>query len=317
MPFSEKLQANEVLVIDGALATELEARGCDLNQSLWSAVALDRHPALIRDVHRAYLTAGADCITTASYQASVPGFRAAGYDVPRSEELYRQSIRLAYETRAEFCRERQLDVDGVDAPLVATSIGPYGAYLADGSEYRGNYPVSAAELAEFHGERIALALDELKAHTDQPLLAFETIPSLEEARTLIAALAAHPGAQAWLSFSCGSPRTVCEGQSIAECLLALEAADGIVAVGANCVAPELVVDLAGQFAASGQAVIAYPNAGGSYDASTRQWSTDGSEVPGPMAFDAWSDAGARVLGGCCRTTPAWVAALVAWRGQRR
>ena len=184
MRFTDKLAAHDVLVLDGALATELEKRGCDLNQGLWSAAILDQHPDLIRDVHRAYLVTGADCITSASYQASMPGFHAAGFTQQKSEALYRQSLRLAYAARNAFCQERGIASDSLDAPLVAISIGPYGAFLADGSEYRGRYQISDDELARFHEDRIALALDELQQHTDQPLLAFETIPSLPEALVL-------------------------------------------------------------------------------------------------------------------------------------
>ena len=317
MRFNDKLAADGVLILDGALATELEKRGCNLNHSLWSAVVLDQHPDLIGDVHRAYLEAGADCITTASYQASIPGFRAAGFTHEKSEELYRQSIRLAYAARNSFCQERGIAPDSLEAPLVAISIGPYGAFLADGSEYRGRYQASNDELARFHEDRIELAVDELQQHTDQPLLAFETIPSLPEALTLLKTLALHPSTEAWLSFSCATRSETCEGQAISQCMSALDAGNQLVATGVNCTRPELLNELIPQFAVSNKPVIAYPNAGGVYDPHSKEWQ-EGDELSYTAhTFDQWASAGATVLGGCCRSSPEWISDLVAWRDKRR
>ena len=316
MRFTDKLAASGILILDGGLATELEVRGCDLNQSLWSAAVLDQSPQVIREVHRSYLEAGADCIATASYQASVPGFRAAGFDTRTGEALYRRSIRLAYEARDAFCKAQRIAADSLEAPLVAASIGPYGAYLADGSEYRGGYAVRPDELADFHAERIQLAVDELRSHTDHPLLAFETIPSLPEGLILAEILGRHSGVEAWLSFSCPTASATSEGQPIAECVAAVEECRGIVALGVNCTRPELLAELVTQFAAGSRPVVAYPNAGGSYDAARKEWSTDGEAIPAASVFGDWVDAGARVLGGCCRSTPEWIAALVRFRAAR-
>ena len=316
MRFTDKLAANDILVLDGALATELEKRGCDLNQSLWSAATLAQHPGMIRDVHRAYLEAGADCITSASYQASIPGFHAAGFTQQKSEELYRDSIRLAYAARDAFCQQRGVASDSLDAPLVAVSIGPFGAFLADGSEYRGRYQVADDAIQSFHEDRIALAMDELLQHTDQPLLAFETIPSLSEALALLKILSLHPRAEAWLSFSCATRSETCEGQAISQCMSELDVGDALLAVGVNCTGPELLSDLIPHFAASDRPVIAYPNAGGVYDPVTKAWQEGGLLSNSGHAFDQWVHAGAVVLGGCCRTSPEWISELVRWRAAR-
>lgn len=315
MNFEDKIAAMGILVLDGGLASELERRGCNLDSKLWSAAILDRQPDAIRDVHRAYLDAGADCIASSSYQASVPGFRAAGFAIDKSEALYRLSIRLPYEARDAFCTARGIATDSLRAPLVATSIGPYGAYLADGSEYRGNYQVSSDELRRFHAERLALAIDELKQLTDHPLLAFETIPSLHEALLLTELLADHPDVQAWISFSCATPDATSEGQPIAECLSALDDA-GLAAIGVNCSAPDLMPAAIRGFAAGNTAVIAYPNSGETYDARQKRWSGVGDLEQAHGDFEDWALAGATVLGGCCRTTPEWIATLVAWRTSR-
>ena len=209
LTFAERLAADRLVVLDGGLATELERRGCDLQHELWSARVLEREPEAIADVHLAYLRAGADCITTAAYQASVPGFCAAGHPAARAERLYRSSVRIAYEAQQAFCRERGMRADDVCAPLVAMSIGSYGAFLADGSEFGGGYADDEAHVRAFHRERLALAVDELRRWTDAPLLAFETVPSLGEAVMLVELLAEHPGVSAWLSFSCSDGAHTC------------------------------------------------------------------------------------------------------------
>lgn len=316
MDFRQKLASLDILCLDGALASELEVRGCDLNHRLWSAAILHQNPELISAVHRDYLVAGADCIASASYQASMPGFVEAGFDARAGENLYRLSIRLAFEARDEFCGSSGMRVDSQDAPLVAVSIGPYGAYLADGSEYRGGYRITDAELRSFHGERMELAMDELKQLTDRPLFAFETIPSLGEAVILTELLELHPEAQAWLAFSCNSAETVSEGQSIPSCVAALQGSPGLVALGVNCTDPSLLPELIPQLAKGSAPVISYPNSGASFDPQRKRWSESDEELPLTSDLDAWAQAGASILGGCCRTTPAWIAQLVAWREAR-
>lgn len=299
-------------MLDGGLATELERRGCDLCDRLWSAALLAERPEAIRDVHLAYLRAGADCITTSAYQASLPGFVAAGHTPAAAEQLYRSSVRLAFEARERWCAERGLRLEDRAAPLVAMSIGSYGAFLADGSEYRGHYPAAAAEVRAFHRERLALAVDELRQWTDHPLLAFETVPSLAEAVTLTGLLAEHPGVTAWVSFSCDGAEETAEGQLLAECARRLSSCAQLIAVGVNCTSARDVSQQVRALAAAGDPVIAYPNAGGAYDAASKRWLGADAE-PGVREFGAWRESGARVLGGCCRTTPASTARLAAFR----
>lgn len=316
MDFREKLASRGILCLDGALASELEVRGCDLNQRLWSAAILHQNPELISAVHRDYLVAGADCISSASYQASLPGFIEAGFDARAGEQLYRLSIRLAFEARDDFCGASGVRVDSPDAPLVAVSIGPYGAYLADGSEYRGKYRITDAELRSFHGERLELAMDELNQLTDKPLFAFETIPCLREAVVLTELLREHPEAQAWLAFSCNSADSVSEGQSITSCVAALQGSAGLVALGVNCTDPRLMPELIPLLAKGSAPVISYPNSGANYDPELKRWSESAAQLPCTSDLDIWAQAGASILGGCCHTTPAWIAQLVAWRDAR-
>lgn len=313
---ADKLDHQDFVVLDGGVATELERRGCDLRHRLWSAAILAERPDAIRDVHLAYLRAGADCITTVAYQASVPGFLAAGYSRAAANDLYRASVRLAFEAQLDWCRDRGLRPDDRAAPVVAMSIGSYGAFLADGSEYRGRYPVTDDELRTFHRERLALAVEELRQWTDRPLIAFETVPSLAEAVLLAELLAEHRDAAAWISFSCDGVRLTAEGQPVAECARRLEGCDQVLALGVNCTSSRDVTELVTAMATGAKPVLAYPNAGGDYDATRKRWVGDGEEA-NERLFGEWLRSGARGLGGCCRTTPEWIARLVAFRDGRR
>ena len=167
-------------VLDGGLATELEARGHDLSDRLWSARLLLSEPDAIEEVHLAYFRAGARVAITASYQASVEGFAAAGLDRPTALEAIRRSVELAQRARRRFLEEEAAAGRDPGRVLVAGSVGPYGAMLADGSEYRGDYDPGDAALEAFHRPRI----DALVA-AGADLLAIETIPTLREARVLV------------------------------------------------------------------------------------------------------------------------------------
>ncbi len=294
------------MLLDGALATELERLGCDLNDALWSARMLRDAPEKIHRVHRSYFEAGADCTITASYQATRQGFMRLGLSAERADELIRRSVQLACEARDAFVAEHGCEI----APLVAASVGPYGAFLADGSEYRGDYDIGRAALADFHRPRLRLLLE-----AEPDLLAVETLPSLEEALAIAGLLEEMPAASAWITFSARDAHCISDGTPIAECAAALEGRPGIAAIGINCTAPEYVEGLVTTLRAhTDLPIVAYPNAGGHYDAASRSWCCD---MAGPQAFVAdaerWLAAGASVIGGCCRTGPEHVRALAELR----
>ena len=291
------------MVLDGALATELERRGADLRDSLWSARLLLEQPALIRAVHYDYFVAGADVATTASYQATYAAFAAHGINAERVPSLLRESVTLAQSARDEFLRHAGPDTDA--RPLVAASIGPYGAALADGSEYRGHYGLTDEELAEFHRPRMTALLS-----AGPDLLACETIPSLREALVLARLLTELPDCCAWISFSCRDATHTCEGQDVAHCARALDAMPQVAAIGVNCTAPQFVPSLLRRMRAhTDKPLVAYPNSGERYDAASKRW--HGRRVGTRFASQArnWYAAGARLIGGCCRTTPADIRAL--------
>jgi homocysteine S-methyltransferase len=281
--------ADRVVVLDGGLATELERRGSDLSSQLWSARLLADDPAAIRDVHRAFFAAGAEAATTASYQASVAGLKDRGLD---PAEILRRSVRLAREARDEH-----------GAGWVAASVGPYGAALADGSEYRGDYGLTVSELRRFHRPRM-----EMLAAAEPDVLALETIPCLAEAEAVLAELD-RLGLPAWLSLTCAGDRTRA-GEPLAEAFAMAGSCASVFAVGVNCCAPADVreaVPLAVQH--SGKPAVAYPNSGEGWDAAARDWT--GTPAFEPRASQAWTSAGARLVGGCCRVGPSDIRGLAA------
>ncbi|MGP9567089.1 homocysteine S-methyltransferase [Halomonas sp. AOP5-B2-8] len=314
-PINALLAEVPFIVIDGALATELEALGCDLNDTLWSARLLDQAPEKIRQVHQAYFEAGADCAITASYQATVPGFMQAGMTEEKARALIQLSVTLAQEARDAVWQPGQTDRP---KPLVAASVGPYGAYLADGSEYRGGYDLNRAELVEFHRERFTLLLD---AGAD--LLAAETLPSLEEALAITDLLAEHPGAQAWITFSAKDGHHISDGTPIAECAAALANCPGVAAIGVNCTALAHIESLIQEIRRECDLpILVYPNSGEAYDAVTKTWHAaaceHASSSPSGLAqgVERWLAAGASGIGGCCRTAPKDIQALAQWRRAR-
>lgn len=297
-------QQQSLMILDGGLATELEARGHDLNHELWSARLLIEDPDEIQSVHRSYLEAGADCITSANYQASLPGFRAQGLSDVEIRDLMRLAVRLADSARTEFWAEPANRL-GRHRPLVAASIGPYGAYLADGSEYRGDYDISDRALYDFHRDRWHIL-----ATSEADLLACETIPSQHEALVLLQLLHETPGCRAWLSFSCQDGIHLCDGTRLRDVVGACAVEPKVAAVGINCTAPEHVSSLIREARHSTDLpIIVYPNLGECYDAANKTW--DG----GPSASDwldlagEWIAEGVAGVGGCCRIGPEIIAQL--------
>jgi len=291
----------EIVVLDGALATELEARGFDLSDRLWSASLLLTDPDAIEALHLDYFRAGARVATTASYQATVPGFLAAGLSREDAIATIRTSVVMARRARDRFRAEAG---DAADDRLVAGSVGPYGAMLADGSEYRGDYDPGPAALRDVHAPRIEALLE---AGVD--LLAFETIPTVREARVLVDLLIEF-GASGWLSFQCRDAATTAAGEPVAEAFAVASGVPGVVALGVNCVSPRHVPALvAAAVAATGRPAIAYPNAGDRWDADARHWLPSDGDRFDPAAVGGWLAAGARWVGGCCGTGPLDIAAM--------
>ena len=296
-PLSSRLRHQRVLILDGGLATELEARGHDLGDDLWSARLLVDDPESIRNLHLDYLEAGADCIVSASYQASVPGFRRHGLSAGEAEGLLRRSVELALSAREEFWAATA-NRAGRLRPLVAAGVGPYGAWLADGSEYRGDYHLDEAGLVEFHRRRLAVLAD-----SGADLIACETIPSAVEARVLVDLLEAMPGRTAWVSFSCRNGKQICDGTPISEIAHRIEGSPAA-ALGVNCTAPRHLPSLiAALRRGTDKPIVAYPNSGERYEAGGKHWLPGEPQVELADEAVGWVERGARIVGGCCRTGP--------------
>lgn len=281
------------LVLDGGLSNQLEAAGHDLSDALWSARLLADDPGALVAAHRAYYEAGADIATTASYQATFEGFAQHGIDAVSTAELLRLSVESAREAAAEADRE----------VWVAASAGPYGAMLADGSEYRGRYGLTVAELERFHRPRL-----EVLADAEPDVLALETVPDTDEARALLRAVRGL-GVPAWLSYTVSGGYTRA-GQPLAEAFALAADADEVLAVGINCCDPrnaDAAVRLAARI--TGKPVVAYPNSGERWDATARAWRGPAHFTAGQVA--GLRDAGARLIGGCCRVGPETIARVAA------
>lgn len=297
-PLSRFVLDQGLIVLDGGLATALEDRGYDLNDPLWSAKILLEAPDAIRDLHYDYLVAGADCISTATYQASFSGFQKRGLNEKQGVELMHLAVRLANEGRDAFWSD-ECNRMGRFFPLIAASIGPYGAYLADGSEYNGEYDISDSQLYDFHSERWNIL-----AASEVDLLACETLPSGREAHVLLRLLRETPDRWAWLSFSCKDDKHLCDGTSFLEIVQACNAVQNVAAVGINCTAPDHVpLLLESVRETTTKPIIVYPNLGEHYDGITKTWGQGASAEGWLEATSKWRKLGARGIGGCCRIGP--------------
>lgn len=293
------LNEQGVVLLDGGLATELEKRGWDLNHRLWSAKLLMTHPEAIRDVHLAYLAAGADCIISSTYQASIEGFVTEGASLKDAKNLLKKSVELAISARDQFVSQSGFEVNRC-VPVVAASIGPYGAYLADGSEYSGRYGLTFDELMAFHEERWHLL-----AETPCDLLACETIPSFTEAMALLELFKQTPDRRGWISFTCPDDLHISDGTPFTECAAMIQDSEQVVGMGVNCSAPWLISPLIRRIreTAPSKQIVVYPNSGEVYDGRSKQWQGHVSPIDFGRSAVEWKKLGATIIGGCCRTGP--------------
>lgn len=288
--FLEALARDRPLILDGGLSTQLEAQGCDIRGVLWSAELLRSRPAEIVRATRAFVEAGAECVATATYQASRQGFAQVGVSAAEADELMLRSVELARQA---------------GPAIVAASLGPYGAMLHDGSEYRGDYDVPAETLRAFHEPRLNL-LD----MNDVDVIAIETVPSFVEARVL-AELLADCSLPSWVSFSCRDGRSISDGTPIEEAVALFASHPKVAAVGINCTPPQYAPELVRRVRRTlpDKVAMAYPNSGEIYDAETGTWSGTVTATDCAAAAVRWVEAGARIVGGCCRMGPEHIRAI--------
>ncbi len=289
------------LLLDGGLSNELERQGCDLNQQLWSAKLLATHPEAITLAHLSYLEAGAQCIITSSYQATLPGFMAIGYSQSSASELILTSVACAEEARNRFLSMNPQSVK----PLIAASIGPYGAYLANGSEYRGDYGISDQELRDFHEPRINLL-----SSSSADMLACETIPSFQEAKVLADILQSIKK-PSWISFSCKDGKHISDGTPIEACAAFLADHPTVFAIGVNCTAPKYISELIQSIKSKSgnKKIVVYPNSGAVYNAESKTWSGLSDLSSCEVMAKEWIEVGADIIGGCCGIGPTQIKAM--------
>lgn len=295
---------DEVVILDGGLATELARRGHDVSGPLWSADVLRSAPDAIEQLHYDYFAAGASCAISASYQVSYEGFAAQGLSADETTALLLRSVELARSARARYRREHSAESRKL---FVAASVGPYGAISHDGAEYRGDYGLSKDELVAFHARRFGVL-----ASSGADFLACETIPLMDEARALAILVARHPDVRAWMSFTSPDGIHTSHGEPLIDCARLLDGIPGVIAIGVNCIRPEVVAEAIRQLkTGTRKDIVVYPNSGEQWDAEARCW--HGSWDLGSLATLApqWVSAGARIIGGCCRIGPREIAALVA------
>ena len=284
------------IILDGGFATQLEAMGFDIDTKLWSAALLASDPQAVVDGHRAYLEAGADVIISASYQASRLGFGRLGYGAEEADRFIRSSVELAKRARDEhLAANPSVSI----TPLVAASVGPYGAALHDGSEYTGIYDISNHDLVSFHSERLQV-LDNARAD----LLTVETIPHFREAQ-ILCDLLDDASTPAWVSFACSDERHISDGAELWAAAGLFADHPNVFAVGINCTPPQFIVPLIGEVrsASPDKEIVVYPNSGETYHIEDNSWSGRACDMDGEFNVSKWYAAGARLIGGCCRTGP--------------
>ncbi len=293
------LESGRPFLLDGGLGGELELRGFDISSPLWSAELILEQPETLLALHRDYLDAGAQCITTASYQASVAGLELRGLDPVEIESVFRASVDLACRARDEFIGDNP---DADYRPLVAASVGPYGAYLADGSEYQGNYGVGENQLRDFHAQRL-----EWLDSTAADLIACETIPDLQEARVL-SRLLESVATPAWVSFCCQDAQRLHDGSQLQAAIELFDEHPGVFAIGVNCCPARLVEEMIKNIGAveRDKMIVVYPNSGQQYDAASKHWNGISELAGWSRLAGQWFEAGAAIIGGCCHIGPVYI-----------
>lgn len=288
---------DEFVLLDGGLSTALESLGVDTSGDLWTAWAAWRRSDDLVRAHRSFVDAGAEIVTTASYQCDTELLERAGADTRTARQVLASTTELARRaTEGTSCR-------------VAASIGPFGASLADGSEYTGVYPVPWEVVESFHRRRLEVLID-----TGPDLFAVETIPRRDEG-SLVGDLLVEFGApQAWFSFGCKSATDTYGGDDVTSAVEAVLDYPNLMAVGVNCVAPALVGDVLENLGDVEAPFVIYPNHGRRWNGFERVWEGDATSIDDDFVA-SWLARGARFIGGCCGTGPDGIARLAETRSR--
>lgn len=299
MDFTEFL-TNHTVVLDGAMSTPLERLGADTNNDLWTAKALIDNEELVYEVHKMYFEAGADLIITDTYQANVQAFEKVGYSEKEARNLIKKAVKIAQKARDDY--ENRTGKHN----YIAGTIGPYGAYLTNGSEYRGDYELSVEEYQQFHLPRI----EEL-VNAEVDILAIETQPKLDEVLAILELLKEkYPQQKVYVSYTLSDDDTISDGTPLPRAIHELEDYSQVIAVGINCVKLELVEPaLKNMKEITDKHLIVYPNSSAVYDPKSKTWSQPKTSATFEELIPNWYEAGARIIGGCCTTGPKEIKAV--------
>ncbi|MDZ5584426.1 homocysteine S-methyltransferase [Enterococcus cecorum] len=306
---NELLTRKQILVLHGPLGTELEAMGYDVSGKLWSAKYLLEKPEVIQELHEIYLNNGSNILTTSTYQATIPGLMEAGLNPEQAADIIRLTVQLAHQARDNYWQNLSDEQKTQTIyPLISGDVGPYAAYLADGSEYNGQYgEVTLQELKDFHRPRIQLFLEQ-----GVDMLALETIPNRLEVQALTELLSEEfPQVEAYMSFTAQEVGKISDGTALKDVIALVEDCPQILAVGFNCSQPRLFDELLQELRTlTTKPLVTYPNSGETYDGATQTWHHS-HEEEGSLVEQSlhWIHLGAQIVGGCCRTRPAEIAAL--------
>lgn len=281
-------------VLDGAMSSALEQHGLDTNNKLWTAKALIDDIDIVYDVHFKYFEAGAQMVLTDTYQANIYAFEKLGYTRNQAQKFIAMGVLVAKKARDDY--EKQTGKHG----LVAGTIGPYGAYLADGSEYRGDYLLNEAQYLDFHLPRLQTILEQ-----EPDCIALETQPKLFEPVTLLKWLSKYaPTMPVYVSFTLRDEQTLSDGTKLSRAIKEVSKYPQVFAVGINCIAPKLVEKALKTIRqATTKQIIVYPNSGSVYDPNTKTWQELTQKIDFKQAAAKWHQTGANIIGGCCTTTP--------------
>lgn len=296
------------IILDGGFATELEKKGFVLKDRLWSAKIIAEAPEAVKDVHLSYLNAGADCIITSSYQATVPGFIAAGYSRSEAIDLIGRSVAIASDAIREFYRTGP-DMTKRPEPFIAASCGCYGAYLADGSEYRGDYHLDIAGYKNFHRERV-----DILVNAGARIIAFETFPCMEEAFAVAGLMEEYDDIMYWIVFTVKDAVSTSHGDSFIDCIRMLHGRKNLLAAGVNCSPPHFISPILESLDPGLKKNFAvYPNSGEHFYTDCSCWEDDPDAADWRLLSEEWYRKGASLIGGCCRTGPADIAKIKSFR----
>jgi homocysteine S-methyltransferase len=269
-----------VLVLDGGLSTALEESGFDVSGPMWTGELLLSNPDAITAAHRSFVDAGADILITGSYQISFEGGRSVGWSDEDVERALRNSTAAARLAANEDT-------------IVAASVGPYGAHLNDGSEFRGHYNAGARAIRDFHDRRLDIVLD-----TEPDMLAIETMPDLDEVRMIMELVESKkPEIDFWVSFTVREAGQLSGGATFAEACAVVERHSSAIAIGINC-SPLSVITPTLTSVETDLPFVVYPNAGQSWDSESMSWAGK-PEFATHVNSEEWVSAGARIIGGCC------------------